>query len=298
MSNTFYSIWSQLHLPLDKDNYACSNYKGSNLWVLKDKSGKCGLMLTSAFESIYNRYENIRVMRKDSITISKKEHKQCLIFINNEEIETDSFAKTVSTFIEKRIAKPNYTVKDVIDLLSEIEEVTKVKAKALLDVIGVWGELYVLKSLVGESPSDAHNILNAWESSQGRTIIDFNLVHDKRKIEVKTTKKRERKHHINSLEQLQNPKDWEGHLASVCVLIDEAGETCKEILESIDGKLKKKEKQLLYDKVEIRGRDICMNDTVKFILNQDLPPKFFTFKEVPKPICKPGVSNLEFDITL
>ena len=298
MSDNFYSIWYRLPLPEDKDNYTCANFKDSNIWVLKDKTGQCGLMLTGAFESMYNRYENIHLIRQDSITISKEKYDQCLIFINNDEIEVDSFAKTVSTYLDKRSAKLHYTVKDIIELLGEIENVTKLTAKNLLDVIGVWGELYVLNLLIAESSDKSHEILNGWESTLGRTIIDFNLLYAKRKVEVKTTKKRERKHHINSLEQLQKPDDWKGQLARNCVLIDEAGETCKELLTRIDNRLEANDKALLYDKIEIRGRDICNNDTIKFILNQGLSPKFINFQDVPKPLSVPGVSNLEFDITL
>ena len=76
-------------------------------------------------------------------------------------------------------------------------------------------------------------IISGWgESDKGRAVIDF-LLSKSKKIEVKTTTKDIRYHHINTLDQVSCDIPWTGFLASLCIREEQDGKSCYGLLKKL-----------------------------------------------------------------
>ncbi|PWK47910.1 PD-(D/E)XK motif protein [Pleionea mediterranea] len=104
-------------------------------------------------------------------------------------------------------------------------------------VTGLWGELYVLESLI-----NLHGVksVNYWLGPE-------NEAHDFRcsdfEMEVKTTKSERRLHIVGSFTQLQPSEGKKLYLCSVCIVPTQGGRSLLELRESVDELLKNNESE-------------------------------------------------------
>ena len=79
-------------------------------------------------------------------------------------------------------------------------------------IVGLWGELWVLKRLLGKH---GLGVLNTWKGPE-KGIHDFRLGEDE--LEVKTTRNEDRKHIISRLSQLEPSPDMSLFIVSLQVV--------------------------------------------------------------------------------
>ena len=303
MKKTIKDLWHELSIPeaFDKERYACSAFNNSNLIVLKTKKNQFGILLSDIYERHKKKYDNIDFTDHKKISIQNKTFESCCIIVQKETLNSELFANTFDEhFISLIGIKEMYTLENIYTVLDAIEEITISNEKGLKNVIGLWGELYVLNELIQKKEEDILKYINSWESSSNRTTHDFNIDVELIKIEVKTTLKNSRSHTLNSLEQISVPDpQWKGYLASICLVENLNGKSCLDLKNQIISSFGDKKKYLdaFENKIHLRGKDL-FDDSTRFSISDEHPFKYFNFEFVPKPTQPDGVIKIEFEITL
>lgn len=169
----------------------------------------------------------------------------------------------------------------------------KISNKRETDLIGLWGELFIIYNC--KDYESLKNIINAWHP-ENEEIFDFYMGNEG--IEIKTTIQGNRKHHF-SYEQLSlnNNKII---IASILLRITNSGYSVKDLKEKIEKSLKDQiyidKINYLYDIITINSTEEQINKT-KFDLDWALRNiVFFDQKNVPKinERLQQGVSNVKF----
>ena len=162
--------------------------------------------------------------------------------------------------------------------------------------------MYFLNTLIQSVKKDKSaqsKIIKSWESVLGRKKIDFRFQNSKTAIEIKTTTKEERIHHISGLDQIKMPSGFqEAYIVSIRINEDNiSGKTCLELYQTIKNFIKSKELQLEFEeRVLIRGSFICKNDKIKFVIKDGLSDSFFPFKKIPKPKLSSKILSVSWDV--
>ena len=191
-------------------------------------------------------------------------------------------------------------IKDIRVALDNIEAITKTLKNNLNEIIGVWGELYIIHFLLNsfkDKKKIQKEIINGWENYRGRALIDIELNIFKTKIEVKTTTAQERIHHISSIGQVAVDNEWDGYIASICIN-EGKGKSCNDIRVDILKLLDNNLKDLFVQRLEIRGAKLCYDEKYYFEVNDNNKVRYFNFNNVPKPILNNGIINIKWDIIL
>ena len=185
-------------------------------------------------------------------------------------------------------------------MLSRLSELTKKIYDDQNKIIGVWGELHFIDSLILSEQSEQLKsyIINSWESEGRKSLHDFTFTLSQNIIEVKTTILNDRSHHIFDYEQVvTGNSSFNGHLLSLCINKDELGLSNSDLVSSIRSKLSPTLDDELETKLEIKG-DLAKNDSLKFVLNKEIGKGLFPFEKVPRPGLAKGVSSLSWRILL
>jgi len=291
------SIFHNLRIPSSK-NFTCEKFNNSNLWIVKDEIGNCGILINNVEESrVMKDYKNliceeIPKLRTDDILL-----KNVFMVRHNDLIIPNLFSESLNSYFSDNL-KNEYTINDIKIALDEIEAITKNSKDKLNEIIGAWGELYLLKLLLNSTSKENYRyIINGWESPDGRSLIDIKLNKIKLCIEVKTTTLDARIHHISSIKQVSSSNQLEGFLASICVT-EGLGLSCFELTSKINNLLDDENKIIFNNRLKIRGEKLCRNKKYLFKLNGKKTPRFFEFDVVPKPSISEEILKIEWDMTL
>ena len=235
-------------------------------------------------------------------TLKNKEGRvlnRCLIIESKINIDSKLFCNAITTLLHIKDKNKFYTISEIQEALKKIEEITLKETDEFNEVVGVWGELYLINVLISHNNIEVvkQEIIESWEGLSTRSKIDFNFKSRLLKIEVKTTTELFRIHHFNSLDQVSTNINYNGFLASFCILPDDNGLTCNDILNSIKNKLSKSELNILENKIKIRGK-VCKNTKYPFVINQTKQFEFYKFEDVPKPIINDEISKIEWQAIL
>ena len=294
--STIEKIWEGLSKPIINE-YSCRAYNYSNLYVTKDKNNNCGLLLSNNKGLLKKEYKNITVRRANSVKGPDFFLENCLIVINKNINSNSIFIKSISSHFED-FKKQTYSNIDIQFTLDRLEEITKNRKKRFNEIVGVWGELYLIKLLLEQKIThDSYKIINSWESPNGRSLIDFNFREFYTSVEVKTTIKQEREHHISDYNQVKIKKNYDGYLASISIKEDSKGDSCSDLAEKINSMLNDDEKLLLSRRIKIRGKSLCYDKEYSFI-TKDKGLIFVKFEDVPKPIISDNIFNMKWDILI
>jgi hypothetical protein len=292
-------MWEELKSP-KKGNFSASQF-GSNLWVIKDSKKRFGLLITGVLEEFKDTYLHIDIKKENKFRSNKTTLNNCIIFQNKTTITAKSFCDAISTQLDQEKPKDFYGVKEISKILKEVEKITKKTNMQLNEVVGVWGELLIIKEIIKNTTAkkDKEELIKAWESCEGRTIVDFNFEKRKTMIEVKTTTNEARIHHISSIKQITHSDDWKGYLASICVSINNnSGNTCSDLIDEIKKLLEPKIFKMFIDRTKVRGELLCRNNEYRFLINPNKKLAFYEFSKVPKPSWKENVIHVSWDIIL
>jgi len=192
------------------------------------------------------------------------------------------------------------TLNNAIDLLKRPK-----RPPSKQEVIGAWGELLILYSLIQESSNHTEiiRIINGWESEGGqRDIIDFRLpfLEGGTVNEIKTSSA-SREHHIHGLNQLIIPEGFaKGWLTSILIRETDGstGFTCQGLLEKIINLFSGNEEEIIQQittlefKIENRG-NACRDSRYYFMLTNDSLRKI-KMNEVPIPTGSSEIKEIEW----
>jgi hypothetical protein len=296
-----YDSWEKLSTPKQKGAFEIIQYFKTNLWILKNNLGCFGFLLTDTISKLDSDYKNITSDWKRSL--KNKEGRvlnRCLIIESKINIDSKLFCNAITSLLDIKDKNKLYTINEISEALIKIEEITIKETDEFNEVVGVWGELYLINELITHNNNIEEvkeDIIQSWEGLNTRSKIDFNFKSRLLKIEVKTTTETFRIHHFNTLDQVSTNSNYNGFLASFCILPDDNGLTCNDILNSIKNKLPKNLVLNLEKKIKIRGK-VCNNTKYHFIINQNKQFEFYRFKDVPKPIIEEGISKIEWQAIL
>lgn len=273
----------------------------TNLWVFKTSENSFGFLITNTFGELKSDYKNI-VAKWEPKFVDKLNNitlKNCLIIETRNQIDSKLFCKSISSLFEKIDKYHLFKTSEIDEALIKMEEITLKESDAYNEVIGVWGELFLINELVKHTTSEfgKHVILDSWESNEGRSIIDINIKSKKTKIEIKTTIEHVRSHHFHGLSQVHVETNQKGFLASICVVNDENGLSCLDLVNSIEKNTLSQNHEIFHKKIKIRGA-ACKNNKFFFSLNPNKKLEFFKFQDVPKPSVVDGIGKIEWVATL
>lgn len=290
------NLWINLESP-KPGNKMMLQYFNTNLWVFKSSENSFGFLITNTLGELKSEYKNI-VARWEPKFVDKLNNitlKNCLVIETRNQIDSKLFCKSISSLFEKMDKYHCFNTSEIDEALNKMEEITLKESDAYNEVIGVWGELFLINELLKHTSSEIgkHEILDSWESTEGRSIIDLNIKSKKTKIEIKTTLEHVRTHHFHGLSQVQIETNQRGFLASICVVNDVNGLSCLDLLNSIEKKIQTENLDILNKKIKIRGA-ACKNNKFFFSQNPTKKMEFFNFQEVPKPSIVDGIGKIEW----
>lgn len=299
--SNIYNLWNNLVEAKNKDSYNLNRINQTNLWIYKNQNNRFGFIITNTFSSLNAEYKNITIswkqLLKDSITGNKLTN--CLIIESNNKIDSRLFCAAISSIFE--IEDHNYQFKkQEIELaLNKIEAITLKENDEYNEVIGVWGELFLINELISKSSciESKQEIISAWEGLNTRTKIDFNFKSKNILIEVKTTSESTRIHHFNCLDQVSVNDELKGYLASFCIALDDFGLSNFDLVESTKNALPENLLPLFEEKLKIRGK-VCTNNKYNFQINQFKNWEFFEFYIVPRPLIDNDILIVEWEANL
>ncbi len=296
-----FNSWKNIPVPKQRGNIGMFQYLKSNLWVLKNSDNSFGFLITDTISKLESDYKNIIVEWKPKLRDTKNNNflKKCLIIESKGDIDSTLFCSAISSLFEVEDEYKIFSLYDIKEALSKIEEITSKALDEYEEVIGAWGEINLLKKLIDATKSinSKYEIIKGWEGVKNRTIIDLNILSRKTKIEIKTTVQSTRIHKIGSLNQVTKSPGWACYLASFCIHLNDAGTTCFTLLASIQEKLDPDCLALFNEKIKLRG-EVCKNNIHKLSENDDKKLEFFDFDNVPKPKVEPGIGKIEWEAVL
>jgi hypothetical protein len=295
-----YTEWENLAPAKTINSYNLKQIKQTNLWIYKNHLNCFGFLITDTFSQLQYEYKNIVVNWKVQLVDSTSGNKlsNCLIIESKNNIDSRLFCSSLSSIFEVDL-KHKFNVNEIEIALSKIEAITLKENDEFYEVIGVWGELFLLNEfiLASSSTESKQLIISAWEGLNTRTKIDFNFKTKNKKIEVKTTSETTRMHHFNSLDQISTNDEIEGYLASFCITQIDSGLSCFDFVQSAKNNLPEILIPLFDEKLKIRGK-VCFNDKYQFQINQYKNWEFFRFNNVPQPIIEFDITSIEWEANL
>lgn len=300
INSNIYSLWKNLVPAKNKDSFNLKQFNQTNLWLYKSYNDCFGFIITNTFAQLQHEYKNIDTDWKAQLVDLSNGGKlsNCLIIESNSNIDSRLFCLALSSIFDVEI-NHRFKVQEVEFALSKIEAITLKQNDEYNEVIGVWGELFLINELLNKSSSfdSKQEIISAWEGLNTRTKIDFRFNSKNTIIEVKTTAESIRFHHFNSLDQVLENDGIFGYLSSICITLDENGTSNFDLVKSVKNELHENLIVLFDEKLKIRGK-VCFNNNYKFQINQYKNWEFFKFDIVPRPIIGNDILGVEWDANL
>ena len=276
-------------------------YLSTNLWFFKTSDKIFGFLISGTIGQLKNNYKNIVASWQPYVIdkINKIKLENCLVIEASKNIDSKLFCTNISSLFEIQDKNHLFKVNEIEEALRKIEEITLKESDEFNQVVGVWGELYLINELIKITRSEKSKleIIESWEGVETRTKIDFNIKSKKTKIEVKTTTESIRTHHFNGLDQVSEDTIWVGYLASLCINAAEGGLSCNDLVNSVKENVSEEIFSFFERKLKLRG-DSCYNAKHKFVINPSKKMEFFDFNQVPKPIIEEGVGKIEWNAIL
>jgi hypothetical protein len=292
--------WDKMTLPKPGAKMMLQYYS-TNLWIFKTSDKKFGFLISGTIGQLKYNYKNILTSWQPHFIDNKNNIKleNCLVIEASKNIDSKLFCTNISSLFEIQDKNHLFKVHEIEEALRKIEDITLKQSDEFNQVIGVWGELYLINEFIKITKSEEGKLelIESWEGVETRSKIDFNFKSRKTKIEVKTTIEPIRIHHLNGLDQVSVGPNFKGFLASFCINPDDEGITCNDLVNNIKRNIPKAYLSVFESKLTIRG-NVCYNTKYQFVINSSKELQFFDFDRVPKPMIEDGVGKIQWDAVL
>lgn len=186
-----------------------------------------------------------------------------------------------------------YTNKDISGCILELADLLKKIDDSPRDIVGLWGELYVLSRSV-----DLDTAVKCW-CRDNKARYDF--ITDSFALEAKTTLRNKRKHRF-SLDQLRPKGEFRVYIASLTVVELSSGKTAADLMdelygEIVDGDLRA---HFLMQCLIKGGREIYRNTLKLGVFPNRTSLIIFNACDIPVPEIAPAmpIENVRFDVDL
>lgn len=183
--------------------------------------------------------------------------------------------------------------KDIASRILELAELFRQIEGSTSDIIGLWGELYILSC-----SNELENALRAWSTDKK---AKYDYVTDSFALEVKTTLKSKRQHRF-SLEQLRPENDFLVYIASIALVELNSGRTVAEFMEELSAKVFDEELRATFLKMCMLkgGRDLYSSALRLGPLPSGASLRIFPSGHIPVPEVAPfsPINNVRFDVDL
>ena len=191
------------------------------------------------------------------------------------------------------VPSADLSARAVREQLLSIAELFRQIETDLKDVVGLWGELYVI-----HNSKDLRKAVQAWTFSR---TAKYDFVTDSFSLEVKTTLKSSRLHRF-SLEQLRPAADIRVFVASILLVENSGGVSVANLMDKIYDSLSDHEERKRFFRLCLRkgGTDIYASDLRVRPLPNNASLCLFDSANIPAPSIQLGdpVTNVRFDVDL
>lgn len=186
-----------------------------------------------------------------------------------------------------------YSNKDIAARILELADLFKQIEDSPRDIVGLWGELYVL------SRSTELDIAAQCWCRHKKARYDY--VTDSFALEAKTTLLPKRKHRF-SLDQLRPNGDFRVYIASLAVVELNSGRTAADLMDELYGKIADDDLRALFlaQCLVKGGRDIYRNSLKLGVFPDRTSLIIFDASDIPVPEIAPAspIENVRFDVDL
>lgn len=311
MIDSIRATWDELKIPSEEQGLSASKVRNTNCYVFKTPKNELGFLMVGVsepsnfpdLENVTYAYQPEKILDRDGKQIILN---RCLELY----LDSSCDAELLTMLFDRmRDYQPDgkYTTNLMLQVLRLTMSLVKRNKKkpSKKEVIGAWGELWILLGLI-QSSSNSNQIIrriNGWESEGGdRDIIDFRI-HDIGTgiaFEVKTSISA-RKHHIHGMNQITLPESFsEGYIVSILAkeTSPSMGLSCKQLVSQItnsftgDDSEIQKQKIAFEQKLESRGSE-CRDERFSFACD-NTSLRFVDISEVPKPGLTPEITDVEW----
>ena len=297
--------------PTVEQQLSAKRVSSTNCWIFKNPDGALGFLMTNVHEPVkYPELKNIdflfvpiKILHFNGRNI---ELSRCLEIHLDPECDSELLTMVFDR-MEDFQPDGKYTselmIKTLNNAINLLQRPKRPPSKE--EVIGAWGELVILFSLIKTSSNHSEKIrmINGWESEgRQRDIIDFRLPFFEGGTvnEVKTSTV-SREHHIHGLNQLVIPEGFEsGWLTSILIRETDGstGLTCLDLLDKIMNLFEGSEDEIIQQittlEFKIGNRGIaCRDSRYYFMLTNDSLRKI-QMTEVPVPTGSSEIIEIEW----
>lgn len=186
-----------------------------------------------------------------------------------------------------------YTNKEIATRVLELAELFKQIGESTGDIVGLWGELYVLLRA-----SNLNTAVKCWCLSRN---AKYDYVSEGFALEAKTTLRPRRKHRF-SLDQLRPSGKFQVYVASLAVVELNSGRTGAELMDEMCGKIDDDDlrARFLAQCLVKGGRDIYRNTLKLGVLPDGKSLMILDASTIPVPEIAQGspIENVRFDVDL
>ena len=312
MTQTFRTVWDSIPLPTVIGNSNQDEILGTNARVFKDSDGSLGLLISDLktrpdvpkFENLEIDYRHEKILNVPGSP--SRNLRNCIEVRLDPSCDSDLLASILGRMHEIE-PSGGFSGELLFEVIEEVVEIVRKPPRppSKEEVIGAWGEMYLLHRFVSDSESadDKIKVLSCWESDgAARDIIDFRFPYASggTSIEVKTSIS-ERTHHINGISQVTVPDGYSNGLLGSLLITEtdgSSGKTACELLADLRALIPDSHERFddfqgtLGSKVSIRGPE-CLDERYFFSAREGAL-RLIPETSVPKPTIGTGVTEVEW----
>lgn len=203
--------------------------------------------------------------------------------------------RTLLRLLEETFPKDHapYASKEIAAQILELANLFKQIASSDTDIIGLWGELYILS----QAPDTAHAV-RCWCAHK---MAKYDFVSRNFVLEAKTTLQSRRKHCF-SLDQLRPNGDFSVYVASLAVVEQHSGKTTAELMDHIHANIDDDRLRIAFLKQSlVKGGQDLYRSTLKLAEYPDgTSMTIFDASTLPVPKVSEAdpIENIRFDLDL
>ncbi len=276
-----------------------------NLYLVKDHLGRGGILLSQVDTTVkMPLLENLefRILGNKTFYLRSGEEKilnDNLLLRADSEGQIDVLQQTIVFLLTKFGIEGDFTVQQLRDAVLFAIDLWKQQKSKRQEIVGVIGELYWLYERIEESTDNQHALflVEGWESSTGRTNIDFNYEYRSLFLEIKTASNGTRQHHFKGKEQLELfASNDEGYVCSVLLSEDIHGFSAFDLVQRTRELLLKrgfvKALKSYDERCSVRGVETQDTD-YRFNLSKD-DVKYYRMSEIEIPEIKDSIVDVSW----